>query len=104
MADTIGGMLAGHRAKGKMKGMEVSVYVPHRGEVAMAADDMKWIKRDLKDEEKRLKDYQSILDNWVPEDVAARAKADVEKRKKECGLRIAELKGRLKLHKKMKED
>jgi hypothetical protein len=96
MTDT----LLKHRKRGRLKKpkFEVSVYVPARDE-ANSIDDTKYLKEDLKREVERAMKYEKILKNWVPEDVAAKAKAEVEQKLAESKLRVRELKGRIKVRK-----
>jgi hypothetical protein len=61
---------------------------------------MKYLKKDLEREVERAMKYAKILDNWVPEDVAAKAKAEVERQLAESKLRVRELKGRIKVRSK----
>jgi hypothetical protein len=106
MAGSVTRMLMNKRRKGGLQKavVDVDVYVrtpPMKGEAQpMDVDDTKWLKEDLKAEKDRLKMYGKVLDNWVPEDVAAKAKADVESKMAECKLRIQELKGRINLRSK----
>jgi hypothetical protein len=62
-----------------------------------AVDDNKYLKEDLKRERARITKYQSVLDTWVPEDVAAKAKKEVEQKLAECKIRVRELRARIKV-------
>lgn len=96
MTDT----LMRHRKKGRLKKppkIEVSVYVPSRDEPLKPMDDNKYLKEDLKREVERTMKYEKVLNNWVPEDVAAMAKKEVERKLAECKIRVRELKARIKV-------
>ena len=97
------GMLMGRRKKGGLqKKMDVSVYVSSKDDAVGADPDenTKWMKEDLARDVQKVKDYKEILETWVPEEVAARAKADVELQLAECKLRVQETRGRIKLRSK----
>lgn len=98
MTDHLLGMSKAGRLKKKSPELEVSVYLPHKNEgVEPMHDDSKYLKEDLKREVKRAAEYDKILETWVPEDVAAQAKKEVEKKLAECKIRVRELKARIKV-------
>jgi hypothetical protein len=74
--------------------IDVSVHVPLRDEPTI--DEKRFIRQDLTRMREKAKRYQSVLDTWVPEDVAAKAKKSVEERLDDCKMRIRELNTRLK--------
>ena len=94
-------MLMGNRKGKKLQkpDFEVSVYAPVRGDVSIDNDN-KWLKKDLQRENESVAKYEKILETRVPEEVAAKAKEQVEQKLAECKLRARELKGRLKLRSK----
>ena len=98
----IGDMLVSHSRKGGLMKADIDVYVrtKRKGDAELGYDETKYLKEDLKREKEQLKGYKAILDNWVPEDVAAKAEADVKQKMAECKLRVQELSARLKLRSK----
>lgn len=98
----VGDMLMSHAKGGGLVRADIDVFVrtKMKGDNEPEMDDTKWLKEDLKREKAQLKGYRAILDNWVPEDVAAKAEADVKQKIAECKLRVQELSARLKLRSK----
>jgi len=98
------GLLMGNSKKGKLKkpSLSVNVYSHAPGDGMNAPDESKWMKEDLKRERDQIKRYEQILETWVPEEVAAQAKADVEMKLSECKLRVKDIRARMKLR--AKED
>lgn len=95
MAGAITGHLIGMSKQGKLGKpslqVNASVSIPHAGMVSPA----KYDKEDYARVEKELKAIKHALDNWVPEDVAARAKRSLEIDLKAKKARCEELKARI---------
>jgi hypothetical protein len=89
-----------HRRRGGLKkspNVEVSVYVPSSDEPKLAVDDKKWLKKDIQRAVEKVARYEKVLHNWVPEDIAAKAKKEVEQKLAEQKLHVREMKARLKI-------
>jgi DNA integrity scanning protein DisA with diadenylate cyclase activity len=89
-----------HRKKGRLKKprVEVSVYVKDRDDiVGVPYDENKYLKKDLVREVERVAKYEKVLKHWVPEDIAAKAKEEVEKKLAESKIQVRELKARIKV-------
>ena len=93
----IGGLLRNKNMLKKKPTLEVSVYKSHGGEAVESMDDTKYLKQDLKRQKKSVLEFEEILEKWVPEDIAAMARKEVEKKLAESKLRITETRARIKL-------
>jgi rubrerythrin len=97
MASEISKMLSGHKRLGKPK-LQVSAYVSHHDDdMAEPSHESKWLKQDLKREQRTLKGYRKVLSEWDNDAVAAKAKLDVEKKLAESRLRVKDYRARIKL-------
>ena len=77
---------------------DMHVYVPSKDEPRFSEEDeTKYLKKDLKRETEKISKYEKILRAWVPEDVAAKAKKEVERQLAECRIRVSELKAKIKV-------
>ncbi len=81
----------------KKPSIEVSVYKPHSGDSPISMDDTKYLKKDLQREKKSVLEFEEILEKWVPEDIAAMARKEVEQKLAESKLRIKDVRARIKL-------
>ncbi len=85
------------KGKGMKKGVDVSVHLKSDGYVTVPYDEAKYLKKDLKHQKEKVLQYQKVLDEWVPEDIAAMAKEKLEKELAEAKLTVRETRARLKL-------
>jgi len=80
--------------------LEVSVYKTHGDDMLGSMDDTKYLKQDLKRQKESVREYEEILEKWVPEDVAAMAKKNVEQKLAEAKLSVTETRSRIKVRRK----
>lgn len=81
----LGDMLKSYSDNGVIKKaspakLEVHAHISHPMDaVAMNMNESKFLKQDRQRLVKEIKEIKKILDNWIPEDVAERAKKSLEK-------------------------
>ena len=95
----MGAMLRKNKKGLKKPSLDISVYKSH-GEPMESIDDTKYLREDLKRHKKDVLEYGEILEKWVPEDVAAQAKKQVDQKLSEAKLRITETRARIKMRSK----
>ena len=79
--------------------LQVHAYMAEENEVPDSFDDTRFLKDDLARCNRTIKAIEKELETWVPEDVAAKVKKQLEANLEREKGRVAELKAQLKARK-----